>query len=108
MTNVLSVNIQNLIYFIRDQKVMLDSDLALIYGVKTKRLNEQMKRNIKRFPKDFCFQLSESEWQDLRSQFATANPESAKRRSLPYVFTEYGAVMLASVLDSPRAVITSL
>lgn len=87
---------------------MLDSDLATIYGVKTKRLNEQMKRNIKRFPADFMFRLNEKEWQNLRSQIATANLGDEKRRGLPYVFTEHGAVMLASVLNSPKAVATSV
>ena len=107
-TNSKSITkIQNLIYLIRDQKVMLDSDLALLYGVKTKRLNEQMKRNIKRFPDDFCFQLNEKEWKNLRSQIATAN-FSEKRRNFPYVFTEHGAVMLASVLNGPQAIIASV
>jgi len=102
------IKIENLIYSIKGRKIMLDSDLAKIYGVKTKRLNEQMKRNSKRFPADFCFQLNEKEWKDLRSQIATTNIGSEKRRSLPYVFTEHGAVMLASVLDSPQAVVTSV
>jgi len=87
---------------------MLDSDLAVIYGVKTKRLNEQMKRNIKRFPPDFMFQLTQKEWDNLRSQIATAKFPTDKRRSLPYVFTEHGAVMLACVLNSPKAVSTSV
>ena len=87
---------------------MLDSDLATIYGVQTKRLNEQMKRNIKRFPADFMFRLNEKEWQNLRSQIATANLGDEKRRVLPYVFTEHGAVMLASILNSPKAVATSV
>jgi hypothetical protein len=107
-TNTPTIKIQNLIYLIRGKKVMLDSDLAIIYGVKTKRLNEQMKRNIKRFPSDFMFQLTQKEWEDLWSQFATANFSPKKRRSLPYVFTEHGAVMLASVLNSPKAVSTSV
>ena len=101
------LKIQNLIHLVRNKKVMLDSDLADIYGVKTKRLNEQMKLNKKRFPTDFCFQLNEREWKNLRSQFATANLLDEKRRGLPYVFTEHGAIMLASVLDSPQAVLTS-
>ena len=87
---------------------MLDSDLALIYGVKTKRLNEQVKRNIKRFPDDFMFKLNQKEWENLRSQFATANLAMQKRRGLPYVFTEHGAVMLASVVDSPEAIQTNV
>lgn len=108
MTKTPTIKIQNLIYLIREKKVMLDSDLAIIYGVKTKRLNEQMKRNIKRFPADFMFQLNGEEWKNLRSQFATTDLLSEKRRSLPYVFTEHGAVMLASVLNSPKAVSTSV
>ena len=99
-------NISSVIYFIRGKRVMLDSDLAQIYGVQTKRLIEQVKRNIRRFPEDFMFQLAEEEWQDLRSQFATAN--MAKRRSLPYVFTEHGAIMLASVLSSEQAIQASV
>ena len=82
------IKIENLIYSIKGRKIMLDSDLAKIYGVKTKRLNEQMKRNSKRFPADFCFQLNEKEWQDLRSQIATANLGSEKRRS-PARWTEF-------------------
>jgi hypothetical protein len=108
ITNTPAIKIQNLIYLIRGKKVMLDSDLATIYGVKTKRLNEQMRRNIKRFPADFMFQLNEKEWQNLRSQFATANLAIEKRRGLPHVFTEHGAVMLASILSSSKAVATSV
>lgn len=108
MNKTPTIKIQNLIYLIRGEKVMLDSDLAMVYGVKTKRLNEQMKRNIKRFPGDFMFQLNEKEWLDLRSQFATADLGAEKRRGLPYVFTEHGAVMLASVLNSSQAVATSV
>ena len=102
-----SYKIDQLVYLIRNKKVMLDSDLAAIYGVKTKRLNEQMKHNVDRFPADFMFQLKEDEWKNLRSQFATAN-FSEKRRNLPYVFTEHGAVMLASILNSPQAVAASV
>jgi phage regulator Rha-like protein len=107
-THTPRIEIQNLIYLIRSKKVMLDSDLAIIYGVKTKRLNEQMRRNIERFPADFMFQLNEKEWNNLRSQIATTNPQSEKRRSLPYVFTEHGTVMLASILNSSQAVETSV
>lgn len=109
MTKNTGIRIQNLIYLVRGKKVMFDSDLALIYGIQTKRLNEQMKRNSKRFPKDFCFQLNELEWKDLRSQIATTNfSKVSKRRSVPYVFTEHGAIMLASVLDSPKAISASV
>ena len=87
---------------------MLDIDLAILYDVKTKRLNEAVKRNIERFPEDFMFQLTEEEWKDLRSQIATANPNVTKIRSLPYVFTEYGTLMLSNILNSPRAINVSI
>ena len=90
------------IYFIRDQKVMLDSDLAELYGVETRRLNEQVKRNISRFPEDFMFQLSEIEIENLKSQFATSS--WGGRRKLPNVFTEHGVLMLSSVLNSEKAI----
>lgn len=135
----------SLIYVIRGQKVMLDEDLARIYGVQTRRLNEQVKRNLGRFPKDFMFQLTEKEYENLMSQNATSSADSdlksqsavAKderqvksqmvtsksgehlksqnatsnwggRRKLPYAFTEHGTVMLASVLNSPKAVHASI
>lgn len=91
-----------LILKIRNQKVMLDSDLAEMYGVETKRLNEQVKRNAARFPADFMFQLNEEEWESLKSQFATSS--WGGRRTLPYVFTEQGVSMLSSVLNSPQAI----
>jgi len=97
------LQIENMIYIIRGHKVMLDSDLARLYGVETKRLNEQIKRNINRFPEDFMFQLTEIEVHFLRSQFATANLDS-KRRFNPYAFTENGVAMLSSVLSSERAI----
>jgi hypothetical protein len=81
---------------------MLDSDLAEMYGVPTKRLNEQVKRNLDRFPTDFMFQLNEEEWENLKSQFATSS--WGGRRTLPYVFTEQGVSMLSSVLNSPQAI----
>ena len=84
---------------------MLDSDLAGLYSVKTKRLNESVKRNLERFPAEFCFQLTHEEFDGLRSQIATANTTSAeKRRFLPYAFTEQGIAMLSAVLKSPAAV----
>ena len=101
-----SERIENKIHFIRGQKVMIDSDLAVIYGVTTKRVNEQVKRNIERFPEDFMLQLSVEEWKNLKSQFATSS--WGGRRKLPYAFTEHGAVMLASVLSSPVAVQASI
>ncbi|SEG27254.1 ORF6N domain-containing protein [Algoriphagus boritolerans] len=91
-----------LIHKIRNQKVMLDSDLAEMYGVPTKRLNEQVKRNLDRFPMDFMFQLDEEEWEILKSHFATSS--WGGRRTLPYVFTEQGVSMLSSVLNSPQAI----
>ncbi len=97
-------NIHRLIYMFRGHKVMLDVDLAVLYGVSTKRLNEQVRRNAKRFPSDFMFQLLEEETSFLRSQFATSNAGRGGRRYLPYVFTEQGVAMLSSVLNSERAV----
>ena len=98
------------IFLVRGQKVMLDADLAELYGVTTKRLNEQVKRNIDRFPPDFMFQLNAREHGSLRSQFATSKEQSGRggRRYMPYVFTEHGAIMAASVLDSERAVQVSV
>lgn len=100
------VQIQNLIYEINGQKVMLDSDLAKLYEVETKRLNEAVKRNNERFPKDFMFQLRKEEWQNLRSQFATFNED--KRKYSPYVFTEQGVAMLSSVLNSKQAIAVNI
>ena len=94
--------IQNKIYLIRGLKVMLDQDLAELYAVSTKRFNEQIKRNIKRFPADFMFQLNEEELSNLRSQIATSS--WGGRRYLPYAFTELGVAMLSSVLNSDRAI----
>lgn len=101
-------DIERKIYSIRGQKVMFDVDLAEIYGVTTKRLNEQIRRNRERFPEDFMFQLSEEETGRLRSQFATSNKGRGGRRYLPYVFTEHGALMAANVLQSPIAVRASI
>ena len=90
---------------IRGQKVMLDSDLAELYGVATKRLNEQVRRNSERFPEDFMFQLNAEESGALRSQIATLNAGRGQHRKyLPYAFTEHGEIMAATVLNSPRAV----
>jgi hypothetical protein len=94
---------------LRRQNVMRDADLAALYKVTTKRLNEQVKRNRQRFPPDFMFQVTQEEYADLRSQFATSrSPAHGGRRSLPYVFTEHGAIMAATVLNSPRAVQMSI
>lgn len=138
--------IETLIFTIRDQKVLLDADLAEIYGVPTKRLNEQVKRNVGRFPEDFMFQLTVTEWEDLRSQTATSSSEVPEeqqvapnrsqiatlktekerdrvlrsqiatlkrgqgqhRKYLPNAFTEHGAIMAATVLNSPEAVTMSV
>jgi hypothetical protein len=102
-------DVDQLIYTIRSRRVMLDSDLAKIYGVTTKRLNEQVRRNRTRFPEDFIFQLTPEEAASLRSQIATLRLAHGKHRKyLPYAFTEHGAVMLASVLNSPIAVAASI
>jgi hypothetical protein len=108
-------HIQSLIVSARGQKVILDSDLAAIFGAETKRLNEAVKRNIDRFPDDFAFRLNLQEAADLKSQFATSSialrqsrsysqSSHGGRRKLPMVFTEHGAIMAANVLNSPRAV----
>ena len=94
--------IQNMIYEIRGHKVMLDSDLAVLYEVEIKRLNESVKRNIKRFPPEFMFQLTDIEWVNLRSQIATFSRNTRKYK--PHVFTEHGILMLSSVLNSDRAI----
>jgi len=114
--------VEPLILTLRGQKVILDADLAEVYGVETKRLNEQVKRNTDRFPEDFMFQMTRAEWNCLRSQIATSSlelvgceadegdwPQVATsshggRRVLPFVFTGHGAIMAASVLNSPKAV----
>ena len=90
------------IYLIRGEKVMLDSDLADLYGVETKNLNKAVKRNPRRFPEDFMFQLTVEEFEALRFQIGTSNGRGG-RRTLPYVFTEQGVAMLSSVLNSDRA-----
>jgi hypothetical protein len=90
------------ILYIRSQKVMLDEDLAKLYNVETKRLNEQVKRNIDRFPKDFMFQLTPKEFTNLKSQFATSS--WGGKRKLPLAFTEHGILMLSGVLNSKTAI----
>ena len=110
--------IQNKIYEIRGQKVMLDFDLAELYEVETKRLNEQVKRNVERFPEDIMFRLTPKEWKSIQSQFVTASDKPFVMRSqnatalqkkrnitaVPYAFTEHGVTMLASILRSEKAV----
>lgn len=119
-------NIRNKIYEIRGQKVMLDRDLAALYGVETRHLNQSVKRNIERFPEDFMFQLTKGEWEILKSQIVTSNlldhqidsnwksqivtSNSIKMgvRKMPYAFTELGVAMLSSVLNSPLAITTNI
>jgi hypothetical protein len=101
---VLSDRIEKSILLIRGHKVMIDSDLAELYGVETRVLTQAVKRNLSRFPSDFMFQLSEQEAQDLRSQTVISKRLRGGRRYLPYVFTEQGVAMLSSVLNSNRAV----
>ncbi len=108
------VTIKNLIHVIRGQQVILDSDLAMLYNVETKRLNESVKRNKKRFPESFCFQLTENEFDFLRSQIATSKnsvddgASKGGRRYIPYVFTEQGIAMLSAVLRSDEAIRVSV
>jgi hypothetical protein len=94
------------IFLIRDHKVMLDRDLAELYGVETKRLKEQVKRNIERFPEDFMFELTKEEFENLRSQFATSSWGGI--RYAPMAFTKHGALMLSSILNSKRAVAVNI
>ncbi len=96
--------IERRILLIRGQKVMLDQDLATLYGVPTKRLKEQVRRNLKRFPPDFMFELSDEEFAALRSHFATSKIRRGGTRYRPYAFTEQGVAMLSSVLNSDRAI----
>jgi hypothetical protein len=98
--------IEQRIFTVRGIRVMLDSDLARIYGVETKALNRAVKRNRSRFPKDFAFQISRSEWEDLRYQIGTSSSGRLHggRRYLPYVFTEHGALQAANILNSADAV----
>ena len=98
------IQIQNLIYEIRGIKVMLDSDLAKLYGVETFNLNKAVKRNIGRFPKDFMFQLTKEEYESLIFQNGISKSQRGGRRFMPYVFTEQGVAMLSSVLNSEQAI----
>ncbi len=108
--------LENRIFTIRNVQVMVDFHLAELYNVETKRINEQVKRNIKRFPKNFMFQLSQAEWKNLQSQIATAESltglqsqiATAKRRTIPYVFSEQGVAMLSAVLNSETAINVSI
>ncbi|WP_166921433.1 ORF6N domain-containing protein [Flavobacterium poyangense] len=100
--------ISNKIYFIRGQKVMLDRDLAILYGVETKRLKEQVKRNMERFPEDFMFEFTKTEFENWRSQIATSNSDKMGLRHVPMAFTEHGILMLSSVLKSDKAIQTNI
>jgi hypothetical protein len=104
MENLTPTKIESMIYLIRGHKVMLDSDLAELYKVTTGRLNEQVKRNIDRFPSDFMFQISEKEFEELHSLIGNEGEKWGGRRKLPVVFTECGVAMLSSVLSSSRAI----
>ena len=98
------IQIQNLIYEIRGCKVMLDSDLAKLYGVETFNLNKAVKRNLSRFPMDFMFQLTKDEYDSLIFQIGISNSKRGGRRFMPYAFTEQGVAMLSSVLQSEQAI----
>jgi len=101
---VLTRKVGSKILVLRNQKVILDSDLAELYGVSVKRLNEQIKRNPKRFPADFVFSLTRPEYENLKSQNATSSTKHGGRRYLPHAFSEHGAIMAATVLNSKRAI----
>jgi hypothetical protein len=106
-----ATRVDSLIFIARGKRVLLDSDLAFIYGVSTKRLNEQVKRNKRRFPLDFCFQLKGKEINEARSSGNRSQIATASRRNIrfrPYVFTEHGAIMAANILSSPRAMQMSI
>lgn len=102
-TGLLHQSIEECIYNIRGQQVMLDSDIASLFEVDTKRLNEQMKRNKNRFPDDFCFQLNSKEFKNLKSHFATSNKGRGGKQKLPFVYSEHGIIALAGVLKSDIA-----
>ena len=108
LTNVPIDRIENIIRFIRGERVILDSDLAQLYGVTTTRLNQQVRRNMDRFPADFMFRLTKQEHESLMLQIATSKNRRGGTRKLPLVFTEHGALMAANVLNSSRAVQASV
>jgi hypothetical protein len=105
---VLAKKVESKILVLRNQKVILDADLAELYGVPVKRLNQQVKRNRDRFPADFLFTLTNAEYRSLRSQNATSNTGRGGRRYLPHAFTEHGAIMAATILNSNRAIEMSI
>ena len=100
--------IESLIYEIRGQKVMLDFDLAELYQVETRTLNQAVKRNSDRFPKDFMLQLSDYEWSQMSSQIVTTSIKKRPKTAIPFAFTEHGVIMLAGLLRSPTAITTSI
>jgi hypothetical protein len=102
------VAVERSIHVLRGHRVLLDEDLALLYGVETKRLNEAVKRNMARFPEDFAFRLTDDEAGNLKSQSATSSSHGGRRRSVPMAFTEQGVAMLSSVLGSPRAIAVNI
>jgi hypothetical protein len=108
LTTIPIERVEQAILLIRGEKVILDADLAVLYGVSTTRLNEQVKRNSDRFPKDFAFRLTKGEFDNLISQFATSSSKHGGRRKLPLVFTEHGAIMAANVPNSERAIQASV
>ena len=107
-TAALELAVETAIHTLRGERVILDADLARIYGVETKALNRAVKRNAAKFPAEFMFRLTKAERSSLRSQIGTSNPGRGGRRYLPYAFTEPGAIMAANVLHSPRAVQMSI
>ena len=107
-TIVPAPDIAHLIYSLRDRRVILDANLAVLYGVETRSLVQAVKRNIERFPEDFLFQLTPEEATALRSQIVISKAGSGGRRYPPYAFTEHGALMAANILNSPRAVAMSV
>jgi ORF6N domain len=105
---VLAKRVESKILVLRNQRVIIDSDLAELYGVSVKRLNQQLKRNSQRFPAEFAFTLTRAEYKNLRLQNATSSSKHGGPRYLPHVFTEHGAIMAATVLNSKRAVEMSI
>jgi ORF6N domain len=103
LNNITPKVIEKMIFLVRGKKIMLDNDLAELYGVDTRTLNQAVKRNIKRFPSDFMFNLNNSEWKILKSQFVTSSSHGG-RRKVPLVFTENGVAMLSGILNSDRAI----
>ena len=108
MNEIKLTQIESMIYVIRSQRVMLDSDLADLYQVETKQLNRQVRRNISRFPEDFMFQLMTDEYEVLKRQFGTSKSGSGGKQKLPLVFTENGVAMLSGILNSERAILVNI